>query len=265
VDKVDNININHFPISNIWQEAFKFLEVYLKECFSKGKKTLLLLSGGSAVRLYRSLAKFLMTSPYPSPARRGENWNDFLALGQVDERFKPDNIELRTENLERSTKNQEPRKKSNINANAIGETGLWKVCEEKRIHYYLISQEGTLEQAADVYHQTISKLFKEYPNRAAILGIGEDCHTAGLLPGYEKDWNINNFIVGYRNNGQFPQRISLTPKALRQLDYAIIVAVGESKIQAIQNALKKENINNLNKFPAVLIRIIRNVDLFRIL
>ena len=246
MDKVGNINIHYFPSSKIWQEASKFLVDYLKDCLDRREKTLLLLSGGSSVNLYKPLANFIQKS----------NINfDFLALGQVDERFQPEKIKHITYNKEHITN-------KNINANAIGETGLWRICKEKGIPYYLISQKGTLERAAEEYNQTISKLFKQYPNGAAVLGIGEDCHTAGLLPGYSKLWNINKFVVGYENNGQFPRRISITPKALRQLNYAIIVALGENKKKAIQNALKKENINNLNKFPAVLIRIIRNVDLF---
>ncbi|MBI4991315.1 6-phosphogluconolactonase, partial [Candidatus Gottesmanbacteria bacterium] len=155
----------------------------------------------------------------------------------------------------------------------------WRVCRERNIPYDIISQEETLEKSGDQYDRTVEKLFKEYVYKVAVLGIGEDGHTAGLLPGYEKKWNKNKYIVGYRisqhrqNNamalfcqgkGNFPQRISLTPKALKELDQAIIVAVGEKKKTAIKKLLNQSNesnLSNIDKMPSVIVTSIPQVNL----
>lgn len=162
-----------------------------------------------------------------------------LKIAQVDERFQPEN-------------------KEDINARAIDKTGF-------QVPYYKVRQEGSVKKAAEEYNRTVRDLWKKCDYKIAVLGIGEDCHTAGLIPGYEKDWNIDQYVSGYNlKQGKFRQRITVTPKLLRQLDYALIVAVGEKKKTAIQNALKKENLEDLDKYPAAIIQKIKEVDLFRV-
>ncbi len=252
---ITNIKIHNESVEKIWHKASEFLINWIHLYHNITQKTLLLLSGGSCVNIYKELAKFLSTSELDF---------DYLAIAQVDERFQPKQI---TDNRQQTTKND-------INAEVIKETGLWEICSKRNIPYYLVSQEGILEQSAEQYNKIIEKLFKEYVYKVAILGIGEDGHTAGLLPGYEKVWNKDKLVVGYEvDSGQnsaraefcqknFKERISLTPKALQQLDQAIIVAVGEKKKRAIIKAFNERNSNKMNEIPAVLIQKIPKVDLF---
>lgn len=218
----------------IWEKASEFIINWLKLYHNIGQKTLLLLSGGSMVKIYYDLAKFIKNS---------ELNFDFLALGQIDERFQPENNE-------------------DINAGTIGRTGLWEVCKKKNISHHLISQTGLLEGAADKYDQQISKIFEQSVYKIGILGIGEDGHTAGLLPGFQSNWDINKFAVGFANDSKFKERISLTPKALIQFDQTIVVAVGEKKRSAIREILDSKNADNFNKFPAALLQKCKKVDLF---
>lgn len=225
-----NIRIYRFSETEIWQEANKRLIDTLKQNPDSGKKTLLLLSGGSCVNLYTYLSDYLCHPEFIS--------GTILSIAQVDERFQPENRE-------------------DINARAIKKAGF-------QVPYYIVSQEGSVEKAAEEYNRTIEDLWKKCDCKIAVLGIGEDCHTAGLIPGYEKDWKIDRFVVGYSlTAGQkFKQRITVTPKLLTQLDYALIVAAGLKKKEAIKNALKKENLENLNKYPAAIIQKIPKADLF---
>ncbi len=228
----------------VFDKAAEFLLAAIHDQLKTGSKVLLLLSGGSAVKLYKIITYHLSLISYNN-----------LAIAQLDERFQPVN-------------------NNDANANSIGKTGLWKVCKKRNIPYYLVSQEGTLKESAEKYDQTISKLFKEYTYKLAVLGIGEDAHTAGLLPGYEKIWNVDSFIVGYKlkGNGQnglrdlicpemFKQRITITPKALAQLDQAIVVAVGEKKREALRK-INYVKIKDINKYPAAILQKIKKVDLF---
>ncbi|MBI3954918.1 6-phosphogluconolactonase, partial [Candidatus Gottesmanbacteria bacterium] len=222
-----SITIHNYSDRDIYPKTSQRLINVLSDLLMQGRKTLLLLSGGSSVNLYGYLAEYLNHS---RPA--------LLSIAQVDERFKPD-------------------QSSDINARAIKIMG---------IPYYIISQEGSVEKSAEEYNETIGRLWKEYDYKIAVLGIGEDCHTAGLIPGYRKLWDKQKLTIGYSLTiGQksayadfcpqgFKQRITVTPKLLEELDYALIVAAGEEKKEAIENALKKENLQDLNKYPAAIIQ-----------
>lgn len=229
------ITIHNKDSENIYPNAAELLIKSLKS--HQKEKILILLSGGSVVKVYKVMSYELSVIS-----------SEKMAIAQVDERFF--GKEQRTEN------------KKQINADQIGRVGLWEMCRKRKIPYYLVSQEGKLTESAEEYDQTISKLFKEYTYKIAVLGIGEDGHTAGLLPGYEKAWNTDKLVTGYENNGEFRQRISLTPDALSQLDYGIVVAIGEKKRRAIETALDPINQKYLDKYPAAILQKMKEVDLF---
>ena len=159
------INLFHESKDLIWQRAYKRLIGKLE----KQEKSLVLLSGGSVTAFYPMLADYI----------RFQKPN--MALGQVDERFQPLYIE-------------------DQNGKVIANTGLFDAFEKGKSPVFLVSQEGVLERAALEYDTVLKKLFEEYPYKTAILGIGEDGHTAGFLPGYESEWNKDRLVVGYRNN-----------------------------------------------------------------
>lgn len=238
--------------TTIYDAASHFLIDTLRLYLNTSQKILLLLSGGSAINLYADLAQFLENFPLSQ---------NLLSIAQVDERFQPLQF---TDNSKQIT--GETHKKlisSNIiNAVEIGKTGLWNVCKDRKIPYFLISQEKTLIESAKEYNQVIEKLFKQYIYKLAVLGIGEDGHTAGLAPGHKSSWQKEELVVGYRNEGKFPQRITLTPNALLQLDQAIVVVSGKRKKQIVSTILDKRNLSLTNKYPAVILHSIPKVDLF---
>lgn len=250
----DGICLHTLKGSDIWQKSSDCLLELLGTY--KKNKVLLLLSGGSVVNLYKKLAEYLQSVDIKENS---------LVFAQVDERFQPgsNNPIIKLSNNQVSNEN--------INSIQIGKTGLWEACRKKNIPYYLIPQEGTLDEAANNYNETLKNLFEHFSYKIGVLGIGEDGHTAGLLPGFEKFWNTQKYVVGYelgQNNprglsGQqnLRQRITVTPKALWQLDHAIIVAGGEKKREALEK-IKDMRIKDMNKYPAVILRKIKKVDLF---
>ncbi|MBI3955521.1 DUF359 domain-containing protein, partial [Candidatus Gottesmanbacteria bacterium] len=241
-----NINIHESGEIKIYDEALKKLCFVLTDAFNQKKRVLIFMSGGSSVNLYAKLADWIASKKIIG---------GYLAIVQVDERFQP---------FHGKSKLQIPNSKNNeqINACMIAKTGLWDVCQVKKIPYYLVSQEGLLAEAADSYNKIISDLFKKYDYKIAVLGIGEDGHTAGLLPGYRQKWDLPRFVAGYENNGKFNKRISLTPKVLKSLNYAVVIAVGAKKRNAIERLLKKDADTDLNNFPAAIINNMRNTNLY---
>lgn len=300
-----NIFFYQYSADLVWQKAGKHLIEKLEKEKKENKRILLFLSGGSVVQLYGQLAKLI---------REGDFKSNQLTITQVDERYSRNqktkinkDWDLRALSLRgvptvrrddaaisvieiasSSTRNDKLNRNllrnfyKDINAENIRQTGLWEACKEKKIPYHLISQEGTLEGSAEGYNKIISKLFSRYDFKMAILGIGKDCHTAGLIPGFEKSWNINDYVVGYKldsNHGQnsaaaefcqqksvknsigrINKRITLTPFALKQLDYALVGVVGEEKREALKNALNPDNREKLDQYPAAIIQKIKKVD-----
>ncbi|MDO8583212.1 MAG: 6-phosphogluconolactonase [bacterium] len=181
---------------------------YTKEILYKksDNQTLLLLSGGSTPRnLYETLAH--------------EKKLTVGAVGMVDERADRSNFEM------------------------IKKTGLLSYFEEEKVPFGPILQlhpKGVASDFAKDYGGQIKHLLGHYSKSIAIMGIGEDGHTAGLPSGiFNSQFPISNnedLVTNIDNfPGEFRERITLTFKALSQMDLLIILAFGSSK----QNALKK--------------------------
>lgn len=256
------ITINQYEERDVYNEALKKLCLVITEGFFQKKRVLIFLSGGLSVNLYAKLSEWIASK---------KDIGGSLAFAEVDERFRPEgskktqNSKLKAPSYAEASAGRQNRNlklKNNINSEMIKETGLWEKCQKLRIPFHLISQKGTLDEAADEYNQTLERLFKEYDFKIAVLGIGEDGHTAGLLPGYRQKWDLPRFAAGYENEGKFKNRISLTPKALRKLDYALVVVKGAKKRNAIEKLLKKDANTDFDKYPAAIIRNITGFDLY---
>src|SRR3989338_6728652 len=171
---MQKISIKRYGEREEYDEALKKLCFVITGAMSLKKKALIFLSGGSCVNLYAKLADWLAGQ---------KDFGGNLTFAQADERFQPgDQVESRKYNVV-------SRLNKNINSDAIGESGLWEMCKKLRIPFHLVSQKGALNEAADEYNQTVEQLLNEHDYKIAVLGIGEDGHTAGLLPGYQLHQN----------------------------------------------------------------------------
>ena len=226
------IKVFTYPNRIIFNKAANKLTQVIERKLKARQRILLLLSGGSCLNLYQKLSENIQNSLLP--------WH-LVTFAQVDERFNP------------SDDNE-------VNANAIEKTGPSLVLRKKNIPHFTISQTGTLKQSADQYNHTIIKLFHDCQFRASVMGVGDDGHTAGLLPGYAKKWNNEKFAVGYENNGKFKYRISISPYAIKQLDYVLILLAGETKRKMLERFIKSSKNESLNEFPAAVLKNIKEID-----
>lgn len=228
-----NITVYHYKPAEVWGKAVDFLVNRIRLNHNMSIKTLILLSGGSAVNLYRDLGAFI---------EKNDLDPKLLTFAQVDERYQPESGR-------------------DINANNIKETGLWKICDEKKISYHLISQRESFTDSIDGYNAILESLFR-MTYKLAVLGVGADGHTAGLLPGSEKKWNKKLFVTGYENNGEYKKRISVTPKTIGLLDQVFVVANGVEKKEALTNLVKGKKKGKWDEFPAGIIALVPNINLF---
>jgi len=73
-----------------------------------------------------------------------------------------------------------------------------------------------------------------------VLGIGEDAHTASLFPGAPALRETVRRVLPVTGPKPPPQRISLTPPALRAARTCIVLAAGAGKTEAVRRAFGSE-------------------------
>ena len=184
------------------------------------KDTVLFLSGGSTPKeLYQVLAK--------------EKKLNLGAAALVDERFKQE------------TKNKKQKSEVLTNEDMIKDTGLAQFFKKNKIPFYTILEKKGLIESSKDYQDKASKLFNAYRNKVAIMGIGDDGHTAGIPTRKQKSENKNqNFredlVDRYTDfPGEFKERITLTFNALSQMDLLIVLVFGSSKLAALMKMKEK--------------------------
>ena len=226
MNKVIKKGLSIFNVENLQKGTLLANSILSKNV---DKKTALFLSGGSTPQpLYELIAKKGRLS--------------FGAAAMVDERFG-----------ERMHKNS--------NEKMIGETGLLSYLEEKKVPFYGILRlhpKGGLDLAKD-YNKKVKNLLENFSKSIAIMGIGEDGHTASLpagIPhfakasrGKQKSKIKNQKYVESVNNfpGEFKERITLTFKALSKMDLLIVLAFGSAKQNALKLVFEK---GTLSEIPA---------------
>ncbi len=126
------------------------------------------------------------------------------AVGMVDERINRSNFEM------------------------IRGAGLLTYFENKKINFYPMIN-------AREYDGVVRKLISSSEKKVAIMGIGEDGHTAGLAAGVKSEkLKVKSYVTDIENfPGEYKNRITLTFNALSQMDLLIVLVFGSNK----QNAL----------------------------
>ncbi len=111
-------------------------------------------------------------------------------------------------------------------------------------------------QAAENYEAELHRFFGEQPPRfdLVFLGLGEDGHTASLLPGSEAlQEEIRWTAVTRRTNEHF-SRITVTAPLINQAALVVFLVTGRNKAEVLQSILEA---TNQDRYPAQLIKPLR--------
>jgi|SRR5581483_3802965 len=139
---------------------------------------------------------------------------------------------------------------------SIKNTGLLDYLAEKNIQFYPMLGSGkSREELAQEYEVIVSDLFGRFKKKIAILGIGQDGHTASIAPN-RPDFNNPLFtsqkdrLVGEFKDPKpmsaegspvppngFGERITLTSKALSEMDQLLVLVLGQKKKEALEMVL----------------------------
>jgi len=208
----------------------------LSDIFSKYKneQILLLMSGGSAFSLLDYFDLSLI--------------NPNTTLGLIDERFSTNpNIS---------------------NYIQLTNTKFFQQAIANRVKKldFQIKQNDTLESTALRWDYEIKNWINNNPNGKIIatLGIGEDGHTAGIMPGtYEVNFNSDKLALGYtvpKEINQYTERITTTYTFLKKINNAIVYAVGPKKTKIIN--LITNNESNATETPSYIFKEMQFVKIF---
>lgn len=108
--------------------------------------------------------------------------------------------------------------------------------------FAILRKNKSLEETTELFNRKLHALFIYHRHRVAVMGVGEDGHTAGLPAGIS---NISRQAAGQIKNeklveafddfpGPFRQRITLTFKALEMVGLLILLVFGEEKKEALE-------------------------------
>lgn len=247
-EKAKFINREGLTLVTVESQA-KGLEIAKKILYlltEKNPNTVLFLSGGKTPEdLYKQLAEDARLK--------------VVAAAMVDERFGP-------------------RLHNNSNERMIKDTGLLNYFKSQSIPFYPIilgaaqfapngvNDGGESMEAQEWLADSYSKIFFsetiderskfEFAKRIAILGIGQDGHTAGIAPNrrdftnplFSKPLWVGSF-KDFRSmeEGGFGTRITLTFRALEEMDTLLVLAFGSAKQNALVSMFKE---GSLEEIPA---------------
>jgi 6-phosphogluconolactonase len=106
------------------------------------------------------------------------------------------------------------------------------------VHRYGTPSQGTFLAAAQRYAQELQATLGEEPFTTVILSMGEDGHIASIFPNRSDSFG-DVFAVDDAPKMP-PLRISLSLNRLATTYECILLAIGESKLPAIQALLRKD-------------------------
>jgi 6-phosphogluconolactonase/glucosamine-6-phosphate isomerase/deaminase len=115
-------------------------------------------------------------------------------------------------------------------------------------HCYEILQGQSAVQTAIEFSNFLTDIIKQGYALVALLGMGADGHTSGVLPG-SPAVNSADLVTTYKA-ADF-ERITTTPRFLKSLDRAYLYATGESKHQ--QLARLQQNLS-VDEQPAMILK-----------
>lgn len=236
-----NFHIYPFPTKDeATLHTAKAINRTLAKLYKENKPSLLLLSGGSAYAVLSHIDDDVLSEK--------------TTITVLDERYSTD-----------PTVN---------NMAQLQQTAFFQFVQKRKCHVIdtRVHQQESLDELAARFDKALSAWKNNNPDGeiVALLGIGPDSHTSGILPFPENSAlfsqqfeNAERIVVGYDAEGKNPYRyrVTTTNTFLRDfIDHSFVYAVGENKKEALSRVLAEDG--DLPTTPARILREMKRVDLF---
>lgn len=209
----------------------------LAKSFQKKTNTLLLLSGGSALSFLKSIkTKYL---------------GEYLTISVLDERY-----------------SQDPKVN---NFAQIKTTSFYKSAKRSNCTFFDTTLDNkTAFEMAKEFEAFLRTWLAKNPKGTilATLGLGEDGHTAGIMPfpNNEKDFEMlflsERLAVFYdaEEKNKYPLRITTTLTFFEKINHAVCLVLGEKKKNALTDIISSKK--DYNKIPGLVLQRIKDLQIF---
>lgn len=201
-----------------WEDGIADLTKRLIDELSSGKRVLWLLSGGSNIISSVKIMEHITTSLSKN-----------LTVGLIDERFGPVGHD-------------------DSNWHQLALNGF--IPKKATAMPVLVNNDCSLEETAVDYEHRLRFALSSHDIVIAQLGIGNDGHIAGILPGSPAATEQTKLVVSFQSETY--ARITTTPAAFSKFDLAYALAFGEGKRKAVQS-LEAEDLS-VEEQPAQLLK-----------
>ncbi len=200
----------------------------------KDTPVLLLLSGGSAFSILENIPAYVLDSR--------------ITLGVLDERYDTD--------------------ESINNFIQLSKTAFFNRAVQSGCFYIDTHVESgeTLQNLGLRFNHILSKWREDNPGGVVLitLGLGQDGHTAGLMPGYVEEVSWSGVLaMGYEVDtlvNPYTKRVTVTPRFLKtEVTGAIAYVAGASKCSVLNQLLSAEG--EIEICPALLWHSIRGLTI----
>jgi 6-phosphogluconolactonase/glucosamine-6-phosphate isomerase/deaminase len=213
----------HFAKLPLDKAALKVQEALLHD-LKQDKTVLWFVSGGSNVKLAAQIMRDLL------------GYEEKLIVTLVDERYGP--IGHKDSNWQQ-----------------LLSAGF----ESGKATVYPVLQEGlSLQATARMFELTLQDSFDHADTVIALLGMGADGHTSGILPHSSATKPIHTLVVGYET--KLYDRVTTTFAALKKLSIAFCLAYGPDKKAALLN-LRDKNLP-VEEQPAQILKDLKRVYVY---
>ena len=105
------------------------------------------------------------------------------------------------------------------------------------INAYRVLRGEDIETTAQDFADKLSKLFITYEYKIGLFGVGADGHTAGIKP-YSPAVTSDEYAAQFE--GEDFARVTMTPKAIAELDEVVAYAHGADKFPALSMLLYED-------------------------
>lgn len=203
---------------SVADHVYKSISLMLKD----KRRVVWVVSGGSTIPIAVDILGQLQADPANL---------EYLAVMQIDERFGPVGH-------------------TDSNWAQLIKAGF----SDKAATFLPILQNKDLEATRSDYERILKKVFMEADYKIGLFGIGADGHTAGILPNTQGASEKADLVVAYE--GPDYTRITISAKAIVQLDTVVAYATGRAKEKALRT-LQQQNLAYLDQ-PAQILKAVKD-------
>ncbi len=140
----------------------------------------------------------------------------------------------------------------NSNELLVKNSGLLEYLAAKKIPFHKVLSGKMIGQTEKDYDLKIRELFAKYKDKVGVMGVGVNVHTGGIFP-HSKALKSPAYVVSEMVDDIFPERVTLTLRALAEMTSFIVMMFGEEKKEALKTMLDV-NQNDIQRYPAVFFR-----------